>query len=161
MEISFEEALEHTAHLLNRSDLSSAALGEEISRLLSTLDGARGFFVTFLTGDWELADRPSPALLEVLRNFPHPELLVKNLVMSTAMAITHRRNDRLDLAQGSDRVQQRSLQLIQQVDSPALQTIVVAMLRGDYEDFMTKWGYDEEQRTAITAQLRACLKEPV
>jgi hypothetical protein len=77
------------------------------------------------------------------------------------MAITHRRNDRLDLAQGSDRVQQRSLQLIQQVNSPALQTIVAAMVRGDYEDFMTKWGYDEEQRAAITAQLRACLKEPV
>ncbi|PLS69349.1 MAG: hypothetical protein CV045_02675 [Cyanobacteria bacterium M5B4] len=163
MSISFEQAIEATASLLNRSDLSPQQLGEEIASLISTESGARGFFVTFLTGDWELADRPTPYILQALRDFPHPaaELLVKNLAMSTAMAITHRRNQQLDLAQSSDRVQQRSRLLIQQVGSPELQTIVADMSRGNYESFFDKWGYDSEQRQAIAQQLQACLEQPI
>ena len=161
MSISFEESIEQATALLNRSDLSPQAMAEQVAQLIATENGARGFFVTFLTGDWELADRPTPDLIEALTHFPHRDLLVKNLAMSTAMAITHRRNKQLDLAQGSDRVKQRSLNLIQQIDSPELQAILVSMLEGNYESFLTKWNYDEEQRQAITEQLRACLKEPI
>lgn len=161
MNNSFEESIEQTIALLNRSDLSPQALAEEIARLIASENGARGFFVTFLTGDWELADRPTPYLIEALSHFPHQDLLVKNLAMSTAMAITHRRQDRLDLAQGSDRVQQRSVELIRQINSPELQEILLSMLKGNYETFLTKWNYDEEQRQAITEQLKACLKEPI
>ncbi len=160
MNISFEQAIELTKSLLDRSDLSPRQLGEEVAALISTENGARGFFVTFLTGDWEIADQPTPFIIQALRDFPHPasELLVKNLAMSTAMAITHRRNAQPDLARGSDRVQKRSLNLIQQVDSPEIRKIIEAMLKGDYESFLQKWGYDSEQRQAITAQLQTCLK---
>jgi hypothetical protein len=75
--------------------------------------------------------------------------------MSTAMAITHRRNQHEELAQGSDRVRSRSAQLIQLLQLPELQTQAQALLHsiqtgtGDYQAFLDRWSYDTEQRQAI------------
>lgn len=163
MSLSFEQAIAETELLLNRSDLSEQQLSEELASLITSETGARGFFVTFLTGEWTLADQPSDGIIQLMRDFPQPsaELLIKNLVMSTAMAITHRRNNQPEYAKGSDRVQQRSFQLIQKVNSPELRSVVAAMTDGEYENFFQKWGYDQEQRLAIGEQLRACFELPI
>ncbi|WP_263363377.1 VOC family protein [Pseudanabaena sp. UWO310] len=155
--LTFEEAIAYTETLLARKYLDDAQLQSEITNLVKTSNGARGFFVCFLTGEWELADNPSPAIIQALQAEPNAiaELLVKNLAMSTAMAITHRRNGSPDQADDSDRVAKRTVLLIEKVDLPEVCAIASQMLNsatsnsGEYAAFFEKWGYDDEQKQAI------------
>lgn len=159
--MTFEEAIAYTETLLSRTDLDDAQLQSEITNLVKTANGARGFFVCFLTGAWELADNPSPAIIQALQAEPNAiaELLVKNLAMSTAMAITHRRNGNPDQANDSDRVAKRTALLIEKVDLPEVRTIAKQMQdsaianNGEYATFLEKWGYDAEQKQAIAKVL--------
>ncbi|MBW4552140.1 MAG: hypothetical protein KME35_13685 [Aphanocapsa sp. GSE-SYN-MK-11-07L] len=156
-EISFEQAIALTEDLLADQSLTEAGLESAIAALVQTANGARGFFVTFLTGDYSLADQPTAAVLQGLRSAPAPvaDLLTKNLAMGTAMEITHRRSQTPDLAAGSARVQRRSQQLIQLLQLPALQASLQQLLtsvtstEGAYQSFLSRWGYDAEQRQAI------------
>ncbi|MBF2097779.1 MAG: hypothetical protein IGQ88_05305 [Gloeomargaritaceae cyanobacterium C42_A2020_066] len=161
---SFEQAIQYTQSLLEvwaTGDCTEADLGQAITPLVRTANGARGFFVTYLTTDEPLADHPPAPLIQALTTAPDTvaELLVKNLVMSTAMAITHRRNGDEAAAQGSDRVQRRTRDLIQATEMPAVTTCAEAMRfsaatgEGAYQDFLDRWGYDAEQRQAMVAIL--------
>lgn len=155
--MTFEEAIAYTDNLLSNPDLDDSKLQSEISTLIQTANGARGFFVCFLTGDWQLADQPSAAVIKALQSAPTAiaELLVKNLVMSTAMAIFHRRADNDQQAQSSHRVAKRTALLIANVDLLQVREIAAQMRNaaisntGEYTSFLEKWGYDEEQKQAI------------
>jgi hypothetical protein len=137
--------------------LADSELESEIAELVQTANGARGFFVCFLTGEWLLADAPSLAIIRALQSAPKAiaELLIKNLVMSTAMAITHRRAGNETPAQGSDRVATRTALLIEKVNLLEVKEIAMQMSHsaitenGTYTDFLKKWGYDVEQKQAI------------
>jgi len=154
---TFEQAIAYTAQILEQSDLTSDELSQAIAKLIGTEYGARGFFVTYLTGDWAIADQPF--VIQALRTVPTPasELLVKNLAMSTAMAITHRRQGHEQQALGSERVRDRAAKLIALVDHPEIARIAALMLTsaqvgtGVYGDFLQKWGYDQEQKAAIAS----------
>ena len=155
--MTFEDAIAYTENLLSRQDLDDSQLESEIANLVQTANGARGFFVCFLTGDWFLADAPSLAIIQALQSAPKAiaELLVKNLAMSTAMAITHRRSGNNEQAQGSDRVAKRTALLIEKVNLLEVKEIAMQMStsaitdNGTYTDFLKKWGYDLEQKQAI------------
>ncbi len=155
--MTFEEAISYTENLLSRSDLDELQLESEISTLVKTPNGARGFFVCFLTGEWQLADNPSSGTIKALQSEPSAiaELLVKNLAMSTAMAIIHRRAGNPEQVQGSDRVANRTLLLIKKVDLAEVREIALQMQNsantntGKYLSFLEKWGYDAEQKQAI------------
>lgn len=56
LELTFEQAITATENLLSRPDISPAELESALKELLQSMDGARGFWVTYLTGDWELQD---------------------------------------------------------------------------------------------------------
>ena len=155
--ITFEEAIAYTDNLLSRSDLDDSQLESEIAALVQTANGARGFFVCFLTGAWELADQPSAAVIKALQSAPQAiaELLVKNLAMSTAMAITHHKNGNIDQAQGSTLVAKRTAFLIEKVNLMEVYEIATQVKesaisgKGEYAAFLEKWGYDNEQKQAI------------
>jgi hypothetical protein len=159
--MTFEEAIAYTETLLSRTDLDDSQLESEISALVQTSNGARGFFVCFLTGEWQLADAPSSGVVRALQSAPNAiaELLVKNLAMSTAMAIFHRRAGNEEQAQGSDRVARRTSLLIEKVDLAEVREISGQMQNsaitntGEYSAFLEKWGYDAEQKTAIANAL--------
>lgn len=167
--MTFEEAIAYTENLLSRHDLDESQLESEISELVGTSNGARGFFVCFLTGEWQLADAPSSGIIRALQSEPNAiaELLVKNLAMSTAMAIVHRRNGNVEQAQGSDRVAKRTALLIKKVDLAEVREIALQMQNsastnkssnigsntGEYLTFFEKWGYDAEQKQAIALVL--------
>ncbi len=164
MTVTFEQAITLTQSLLDQlvaNDLSDAELEVAVSQLVQHENGARGFFVSYLTDPRPLADTPSPGLIQALRSSPEQvaELLVKNLAMATAMAMTHRRNQNEDMAQGSDRVQQRVMGLIQQVQLPSVATKLAQMqvslttADGPYQTFLDRWEYDAEQRQAIAQVL--------
>jgi len=159
--MTFEEAISYTENLLSRfpldKKLDDTELETEIAELVQTQNGARGFFVAFLTGEWQLADEPSMAVIRALQSAPDAiaELLVKNLAMSTAMAITHQRAGNSEQAAGSARVAKRTALLIEKVDLAEVQITVSQMQtsamsgRGEYVAFLEKWGYDAEQKEAI------------
>jgi hypothetical protein len=99
--------------------------------------------------------------LNALKSSPEiiSELLVKNLVMSSAMVIYHTRQNAPEMAEGSQRVRSRSLDLIKSLQLSSINSLVEQMRQslttkeGDYQEFLQKWGYDEEQKQAMLQTL--------
>ncbi|NEQ84381.1 MAG: hypothetical protein F6K26_30680, partial [Moorea sp. SIO2I5] len=93
------------------------------------------------------------------------ELLVKNLAMSAAMALNHRRNGKEDMAQGSDRVRSRSANLIKQLNMPSLFDIAQQLRQsaltgvGHYQEFLQRWRYDSDQKQVIYHALSEILDQ--
>lgn len=158
-ELSFEAALATSQTLLTgmaEQTLSADQIHEQVARLVQSETGARGFFVTYLTGlDW--MEPPPASILQALVQSPEivSELLVKNLAMATAMALTHRRHQDEGNAQGSDQVQRRTQALLQALALPLMQEKLQQLAQtieqqtGAYQDFLERWGYDPEQKQAI------------
>ncbi|ELR98237.1 hypothetical protein [Gloeocapsa sp. PCC 73106] len=162
IEATFEQAIAFTQSLMQQMEanqLSDAQIQEAIASLVEFPNGARGFFVTYLTADCSLPDLPSPGVIEALRSSPMivADLLVKNLAMSSAMAITHSRQDNTDMADSSRRVTRRTRELIQLVDLDLIAQEIAYLKEsvntkmGKYQNFLERWGYDEEQLEAIAA----------
>ena len=154
--LSFEQAITLTQSLL-AEPLESEILAKAVAALVQTDNGARGFFVTFLAGETGWADHPPEAVIEGLQtdSATVADLLAKNLAMSTAMRLTHLRNEEPVAAAGSERVQWRTANLIERLNLSTVRARL-GLLRetletgaGEYEAFLTRWGYDAEQRHAI------------
>lgn len=167
--LTFEQAIELTHSLLDQLEqntLSESEVEAAIANLVSSENGARGFFVNYLPDPRSFADDPSEAVVQALRTSPVivADLMAKNLAMSTGMAIHHRRQQNEELAQGSDRVRSRSLQLIQRLQLPEMQDKLqqlqasVMSGTGTYQAFLDRWGYDAEQRGAIEAAVQQALE---
>lgn len=161
-DMTFEGAIALSQHLLGEGEQVAQEQWDEmiqsvLPKLLKTRNGARGFFVTFLTQSHALADDPSPALLDALRSEPEvvAELMVKNLAMSSAMTVMHQRQGNADHLAGSRRVKARSSTLIHKLNLPEISTKMKALwatLQGEgdeYTAFLDKWNYDGEQRAEI------------
>lgn len=166
--VTFEQAIALSQTLVDQivqgtiaDDLLESAvpvgIGSRIAQLVASENGARGFFVTYLSDERSIADPPSAAVIAALKMTPTTvaPLMVKNLAMSTAMAITHRRNQDEALAQGSDRVKVRSMYILQAIQSDETAAQIAALITsidtqaGDYATFLKRWGYDSEQQQAI------------
>jgi hypothetical protein len=154
--LSFEQAITLTQSLL-AEPLDSEILAKAVAALVQTDNGARGFFVTFLAGESSWADHPPEAVIQGLQtdSATVADLLTKNLAMSTAMRLTHLRNEEPESAAGSERVQWRTANLIERLNLPTVRARLVLLQAtletgaGEYEAFLTRWGYDPEQRHAI------------
>jgi hypothetical protein len=165
--ISFPEAIAQTQSLLaqmENDEVSDVEIGEAIASLVKSMNGARGFFVTYLTDERPFADRPSESVIEALKSSPDfvGELLVKNVAMSAATAVIHRRNNDENTALSSDRVCRRSIQLIQKLKLEVIdnqlkqlhQSVVTG--EGSYKEFLERWDYtgDREQLHAIQQAIK-------
>ena len=161
--ITFPAAIALTRSLLDAiaaNTLDDTDIQAAIASLVKSENGARGFFVTYLT-DERLGDRPSAAVVCALRSSPDTvsELLVKNLAMSAAMAVTHRRNQNEEMAKSSERVRDRTTHLIKQIqiDSVAdkLQQLreSIATGTGHYQAFLERWEYDPQQKQMMQQAL--------
>ncbi|QCS51076.1 hypothetical protein FEK30_16315 (plasmid) [Picosynechococcus sp. PCC 11901] len=165
--LSFPEAIAFTQTWLEQVEsqkLTDTEILAQMQALLSHRDGVRGFFVSYLTGNSPLADQPPGIFLDGFTQVAEHiyEILVKNVAMSTAMAIAHRRNGDFNQQQGSERVKTRSLNLLKQLEQRnvifrnerlrLLQTLEAGS--GDYQDFLARWQYDPEQCEAIRRSLQ-------
>ncbi len=168
--INFEQAIVVAEILLDhmeRQQLSIPEVANTVAKLVQTEAGARGWFVTYLPDPRPLADQAPPELVDALRSSPDivAELMVKNLVMSTAMILHHQRRHSDDDVVGSQRVQTRSAQLLQQLQLPQIRDRVAELLNslttgeGEYQAFLTRWGYDDEQKQAMSEILRRVVPE--
>ena len=179
--VTFPEAIALTQQLLEQIEagISEAEIQQAVTSLVRSTSGARGFFVTYLTSDRPLADHPSQAVIQALQTSPEivGELLVKNVAMSAAMAVTHRRNnDQEDtggelgsppravrMAQSSQKTCRRSANLIKQVQIDSIADKLeqlrasAATDSGNYQAFLQRWDYDTEQRQAILEAINKCL----
>ena len=165
---TFEQAIALTQSLLahmEQGTLPAPEVERAIAALVSSEAGARGFFVTYLTDSGTLADHPDTAVIAALHSAPDivAELLVKNLAMSSAMGVFHRRQQDEATAQESDRVRSRTHQLIQLLQLPTVQAKGQSLLesiasgQGSYQGFLDLWGYDTEQRQVIQQALQQAL----
>lgn len=163
--VSFEDAITLTQTLLEQweqGQLAEAELEAPIAALVKTYTGARGFFVVYLSDTRSSLENLYPTLVLALQTVPDivSELLVKNLAMSTAMEMVHRRNSHTEMAQQSAQVQRRSAALISQLDGPQIQRELQQLWVGlsndatPYGTFLQRWGYDAAQRQAIAAHLQ-------
>lgn len=167
-DITFEEAIAATESLLEQveaNQLSPEQIHEAIAALVQSENGARGFFVTYLTSNSSLANHPSEELVQALRSSPDivAELLAKNVAMSAAMTLTHSRNEDEAMAQSSQQVRDRSATLIKLVDLEAVYDRCRKLLEsavtgaGSYQAFLDRWGYDAEQRHLICEALEGAI----
>ena len=166
MGITFENAIQQTQDLLSKiQSLDTDTITQKLTELVSTENGARGFFVTYLTSDLPYTEHPSLEVITALKTSPTlvNELLVKNLVMSTAMVIYHRSQGDEENAKGSEKVQEKTSQLIKQLLSPALGEKLRQLAtslntgQGEYQAFLERWGYDDCQRQAIAEIIQTFL----
>jgi len=165
---SFEEAMAQTRTFLDRLQAGSipeVEISQTVAELVGTVAGARGFFVVYLTDDRALVDQPQPAVLQGLRQQPEivGDLLVKNLAMSSAMALHHQRNQDSAIALKSQRASRRAAVLIQSLElentTLKLQQLqaTIAAGGGEYQDFLDRWSYDPEQQQAIAQAITPLL----
>jgi hypothetical protein len=168
--VTFEEAIAFTQSLMSQmaaGELSTPEISDAIAQLVKTENGARGFFVTYLTSEGTLADHPSPEVIQALQSSPDivAELSVKNLAMSAAQAVTHRRKGNEDMAKRSERVRSRTTHLIEQLKLPQLRERSLALQEsaatgeGSYQTFLQRWGYDAQQRQVISEALEQLTKQ--
>jgi hypothetical protein len=163
--ISFPDAIAQTESLINQIEagkLTEVEIEETVTNLVQTKAGARGFFVGYLTNNRSLADNPSSGVVNALKSSPEivSELLVKNLAMSSAMAVTHRRNNDEEAVRGSERVGYRSAKLINLINLDLIRKeleelqITLATEQGSYQEFLERWDYDTEQKAIILKAIR-------
>jgi hypothetical protein len=110
--LTFEEAIERARDLLEKCEtkrLSDAEVSVGVEQLVVTAAGARGFFAYYLTSDLKITEAHPDAVIEGLSRSQQfvVELVAKNLVMSSAMVVTHRQNQSEQLLEGSERVVRR------------------------------------------------------
>ncbi|MEY4356666.1 MAG: hypothetical protein RLZZ89_1734 [Cyanobacteriota bacterium] len=159
--MSFEAAMEAAAlwcGTWEQGDLSDEVLADKVAQLLTSRDGARGFFVVSLPAENPLMDRLPEPLLIALRaaGAEVVDLTARNLAMSTAMAVYHRRVGAEDQCIGSERVKRRSRELLQNLESEAVKIRLETLLAatdgiGSDVAFLDRWQYDAEQKAAIKA----------
>jgi hypothetical protein len=166
--IKFDEAIELTQTFLTqlkKNELTSSQIQDFVSALVQTANGARGFFVTYLTARDPICDEPQPEIVAALQANPEiaADLLVKNIAMSTAQQLYHQRREDSEMATSSATVAARTTKIIQQLNLPQIQEMcrdLVATIQtgaGIYTDFLSRWGYDDEQKRSISQAISSLI----
>ncbi|MGY6530765.1 MAG: hypothetical protein ACXITR_12655 [Cyanobacterium sp.] len=156
--ISFESAIALTQEFIRQLPTLDEEKQEEIvTSLVKSANGSRGFFVTYLTHESAVVDNPSNGIIQGLKSAPEivSELLVKNIAMSSAMKITHMRNNDPEMAESSQKVTQRTKKIVKLCQLEEVKKKVIQLQNtivnnaGEYQEFLLRWGYDDEQKQAI------------
>jgi hypothetical protein len=162
--IKFAAAIELTQQFvlqLQDGMLTPEQVQSFVTDLVATQEGARGFFVGYLTNGLAVVDKVHPGIILGLAAHPSvvADLLVKNLAMSTAQNLHFLRENQADMAANSATVAKRSRQLIDALPMPEIKVIaqqIIDAIRtgtGEYVEFLERWGYDAEQKGAIEKAL--------
>ncbi len=162
---TFEESLKIALLFCNawdQEELSDEILADKISDLIKTENGARGFFVISLSSDSPLMDRLPDPIVQKLRFGGDliVDLTVRNLTMSSAMAVTHKRNKQFDQENSSKRIQRRCIELLRLLEPKLVKNRIESLLEGTKgigKDviFLKRWGYDNEQIQSIVSAINS------
>ena len=158
--IKFDAAIDLTQSFLaqlNKNELTSEQILDFVSALIQTSNGARGFFVTYLTAKDPICNEPQPEIIAAITAHPDiaADLLVKNIAMSTAQQLYHQRRNDSEMMISSATVAARTTKIIKELNFPQIQDMcreLVSTIQtgtGSYTEFLTRWGYDDEQKQSI------------
>ena len=158
--IKFDEAIDLTQIFLTqlqKHELTSSQILDFVSALIQTANGARGFFVTYLTAPDPICDGTIPEIIAAIAAHPEiaADLLVKNIAMSTGQQLYHQRRNDSEMMASSARVAARTTTIIKQLNLPQIQDMCRELVNtiqtgtGSYNEFLTRWGYDDEQKKSI------------
>jgi predicted regulator of Ras-like GTPase activity (Roadblock/LC7/MglB family) len=159
-QIEFDEAITLTQAFLSQlkhHELTSSQIQGFVSDLVKTSNGARGFFVVYLTARDPICDQPQSEIIAALHSNLEitADLLVKNIAMSTAQQLYHHRRHDPEMVASSATVTARTTKIIQQLNLPQIQHLCRELVNtintgaGSYSTFLTQWGYDDEQKNSI------------
>ncbi len=167
--LSFPEAITESAVLIQQlEEHPQKDVSQQLSEILSTTEGARGFLVSLLTENWRFGDHTPSIIIEGLKRAKETtfDLLIKNLVMSTATKLTHDRSKNHEQSQGSVRVARRTKRIISNIQDAdldakmsSMQAAVLSCLElnehskddlkaEEFVTFLKRWKYDSEQLNA-------------
>ena len=159
---TFKQAMDATmiwCKSWENNEISDEVIADRIGELIKTVDGARGFFVISLSIDCPLMDRLPDALIFQLRNSGEivVDLTAKNLAMSSAMVITHEKNNDI-LCFQSERIKIRCIELLKLMDSNKVKKRLSNLLeatKGHGADLgvLQRWDYNDEQINAISESI--------
>ncbi len=162
--LTFDRAISLSNDLIysvETGEVTAAAAAEHLNTIVSSINGARGFFVALLTGETALSKALPEEFLEAFRQHPDIvcDLLTKNLIMSATMAITHRRAGDAKMEANSKSVSEKTKRIIRRLDNEAMARHIISMTDAiqhklqtgdddhgsDYSPFLQRWRYDAEQ----------------
>ena len=139
--------------------LSEEVLADRVAELIKTKNGLRGFFAYTLSDkDCLLLDKLPFSLIFKLNEGGDAvvEIVVKNLIMSTAQIIIHRRENNDEYKMTSENISDRCKAILRLLETKSVTNNVNQALKdldnmGNSFDNSTK--YDDEQKEFIKKQM--------
>jgi len=139
--------------------LSEEVLADRIAELIKTKNGIRGFFAYALSDkDCFLLDKLSFSLIYKLNESGDTvaEIVVKNLIMSSAQIIIHRRDKNHEYEMTSENISDRCKSILRLLETKSVAKAVNQVLR-DLDNmgnsFDNSLKYDSEQKKFIKKQI--------
>ena len=139
--------------------LSEEVLADRVAELIKTKNGLRGFFAYSLSDkDCYLLDKlPFSLVFKLIEGGEKVvKIVVKNLIMSSAQIITHRRKNNHEYQLSSENISERCKGILRLLESKLVIKIINQIIQdldnlGNSFDNSTK--YDDEQKEFIKKQI--------
>ena len=139
--------------------LSEEVLADRIAELIKTKNGLRGFFAYALSNkDCFLLDKlPSSIVFKLTENGKDVvEILVKNLIMSSAQIIVHKRENNLEYQLSSENISERCKGILRLLETNLVTSTINKTIKnldnlGNSLDNSKK--YDDQQKEFIKGQI--------
>ena len=135
--------------------VSDEVLADRIAELLKTKNGIRGFFAYALsdTNCTLLDKKPFPVIFKLREQGEKiVDIVVKNLVMSSAQVINHKRNKNTNFENLSSNISDRCLDLLRELDTKMV-TNKINEIYYDLDNMGNSFDksikYDEDQKVFI------------
>ena len=161
-EASFTQAINISAQSCKESDedlLSEEVLADRIAELTKTRNGLRGFFAYDLSDkDCFLLDKLPFSLIFKLNEGGDAvtDIVVKNLMMSSAQIIIHRRENNKEYELTSENISDRCKAILRLLETNLVKNNVNKVLKGldnMGNSFDNSIKYDSEQKEFIKKQI--------
>ena len=161
-ETSFTQAINISAQWCKEWEeelLSEEVLADRIAELIKTKNGLRGFFAYALSDrDCYLLDKLPFSLLFKLREAGNSvvEILVKNLIMSSAQVVLHEREKNLVYKSNSENIAERCKNILRLLETKSVTKTINKIIKdldnlGNSFDNSKK--YDDQQKEFIKNQI--------
>ena len=139
--------------------LSEEVLADRVAELIKTKNGLRGFFAYALSDqNCSLLDKLPFSFVFKLQEIGNDvvEIVVKNLIMSSAQIVVHEREKNLEYKNNSENISERCKSILRVLDTKLVTQTISQIIReldnfGNSFDHSKK--YDDEQKEFIKQQI--------
>ena len=161
-ETSFIQAINISAQWCKEWDedlLSEEVLSDRIAELIKTKNGLRGFFAYALSDqNCLLLDKLPYSLVYKLQEGGNDvvEIVVKNLIMSSAQIVIHDRENNLEYKSNSENISERCKNILRILESKLVTKNIKQIIKDLDElgnSFDKSKNYDDEQKEFIKCQI--------